>query len=207
LWSAGFSLAWSYSDNFTSREFALPITSFCETLQDTALLTHVRETPWVYPIIMSTHLICLAVFGGMILVTDLRLLGVAFRDQTIADVVGTLRPYKRIGFVIMVTCGLLMAGSEAPKYLPNPYFWTKMTLLALVGIHALIFKPTVYDHPEELDKSPVLPSRAKAAAVLSLILWICLPIFGRLIAYYEPEEGKANTQVVRPILAIAAQKH
>jgi hypothetical protein len=169
----------------------LSLYSFCESLQDTVLLTHVRETPWVYPIIMSTHLICLAGFGGMILMTDLRLLGVALRDLTIAEVVNGLRLYKRIGFVIMVTCGLLMAGSEAPKYYTNPFFWTKMTLLALVGVHALIFKSTVYDHPEELDKSPVIPTRAKTAAVLSLILWVSLPIWGRMIAYYEPKEEKA----------------
>lgn len=178
--------------------------SICDWLQNTDLLTHVRETPWVYPIIMSTHLICIAMFGGMILVTDLRLLGVALRDLTIAEVVDGLRPYKRIGFVIMVTCGLLMAGSEAPKYLPNPYFWTKITMLFLVGVHALAFKPTVYDHPEELDKSPVIPTRAKAAATLSLILWVCIPVFGRLIAYYEPDEGKA--QLFRTLPVIAAQK-
>ena len=165
--------------------------SFCESIQNTALLTHVRETPWVYPIIMSTHLICLALFGGMILMTDLRLLGVALCDQTVAEVVGGLRPFKRIAFAIIVTCGLLMAGSEAPKYYINPFFWTKMTLLALVGVHALVFKSSVYDHPEELDKSPVLPTRAKAAAVFSLILWVSIPVFGRLIAYYEPDEGKA----------------
>lgn len=153
-------------------------------------MTGVEQTPWVYPIIMATHLSCIAVFGGMILMTDLRLLGLAMRDQSIADVVGGLRLYKRIGFVIMVTCGLLMAGSEAPTYYPNPYFWMKMALLLLVGVHALIFKPIVYDHPEELDKSPVIPTRAKAAAVISLILWVSIPICGRLIGYYEPDEGK-----------------
>jgi len=50
------------------------------------------------------------------------------------------------------------------------------SLLVLVGVHAMVFKPTVYDHPEELDKSPVLPTRAKAAAVLSLILWVSIPV-------------------------------
>lgn len=164
--------------------------SICETIQNTALLTHVRETPWVYPIIMSTHLICLAMFGGMILMTDLRLLGLALRDQTIAELVGGLRLFKRAGFVIMVTSGLLMAGSEAPKYYINPFFWIKMTLLLLVGVHALVYKRTVYDHPEELDKYPVLPPRAKAAAVFSLILWVSIPVFGRMIGYYEPDEGK-----------------
>ena len=66
-----------------------------------------------------------------------------------------------------------------------------MALLALVGVHAMMFKPTVYDHPEELDKSPVLPARARAAAVLSLILWVSIPVCGRLIAYYEPDKSKA----------------
>jgi hypothetical protein len=174
----------------------LSLYSICESIQNTGLLTAVRETPWVYPIIMATHLICIAVFGGMILMTDLRLLGLALRDHSIADVVGGLRPFKRIGFVIMVTCGLLMAGSEAPTYYPNPYFWTKMTLLLLVGAHALVFKPTVYDQPEELDKALVLPARAKAAAVLSLILWVSIPVCGRLIGYYEPNEGKAPQAAV-----------
>ena len=45
----------------------------------------------------------------------------------------------------------------------------------------------MYDHPEELDKSPVIPTRAKAAAVLSL----SIPLCGRLIGCYEPNEGKA----------------
>jgi uncharacterized membrane protein len=150
------------------------------------LFTVVRETPWVYPIILSLHLVCIAVFGGMILMTDLRLLGLALKDKTVAEVVGGLRPFKRIGFVVMVTCGVLMAGSGATQYYANPYFWTKMTLLALVGVHALVFKSKVYDHPEELDKSPVLPARAKTAAVLSLILWVSIPVFGRMIGYYEP---------------------
>ena len=169
--------------------------SIFESIQNTSLMTAVQQTPWVYPIIMATHVSCIAVFGGMILMTDLRLLGLALRDQSIADVVGGLRPFKRIGFVIMVACGLLMAGSEAPTYYPNPYFWTKMALLALVGVHALIFKPSVYDHPEELDKAPAIPTRAKVAAVLSLMLWVSIPLCGRLIGYYEPGEGKAPQTV------------
>ena len=78
---------------------------------------------------------------------------------------------------------------------PNPYFWAKMALLLLVGVHALIFKPIVYDHPEELDKAPVIPTRAKVAAVLSLVLWVSIPLCGRLIGYYEPDEGKATQSV------------
>jgi uncharacterized membrane protein len=179
----------------------LSINSIAESIENIGLFTFVRETPWVYPVILSVHLMCIAIFGGMILMTDLRLLGLGLKDKTVAEVVGGLRPFKRIGFVVMVTCGILMAGSGATQYYANPYFWIKMTLLVLVGVHALVFKPGVYDHPEELDKSPVLPARAKAAAVLSLILWVSLPVFGRLIGYYEPPLPKA------PQTATAAQRN
>jgi hypothetical protein len=145
----------------------------------------------MYPIILGTHLACIAFFGGMILATDLRLLGVSLKSWTITEVVGGLRPWKRLGGVIMITCGLLLATSEAVKYAPNPYFWTKMVVLALIGIHALVFRPTVYNRTEELDRSPTIPTKAKVAASLSLILWLTMICMGRLIAYYEPKQAAA----------------
>jgi hypothetical protein len=161
------------------------------SIENLGFLTYVRETPWVYPIIMATHLGCIALFGGMILMTDLRFLGVALTRTRVSAVVNGLRPWKRLGFVIIVACGLLLAGSEAEKYLSNPYFWTKMTLLLLVGVHALIFKPRVYDHPEKFDNLTVMPSNVKAAAAISLTLWLAIPTMGRMIAYYEPETPPA----------------
>ena len=82
--------------------------------------------------------------------------------------------------------GLLLATSEAEKYAPNPYFWTKMVTLGLIGVHGLIFRPLVYNNTEELDRSPVIPTKAKVAAILSLVLWTTMFTMGRLIAYYEP---------------------
>ena len=67
--------------------------------------------------------------------------------------------------------GFTLFGSKAADYYPNPYFWIKMSLLVLIFIHAMIFRPLVYNHPEKLDASPVIPTRAKAAGALSLILW------------------------------------
>jgi|SRR5579862_3775888 len=159
-------------------------------LQSIGFLTAFRESALMYPIIMTTHLTCIAVFGGMILATDLRLLGVAFKDYSIAEVVRGLRPWKHLGFTIMVFCGLLLATSEAEKYTPNPFFWIKMTILALIFIHGLVFRPLVYKNPEELDKSPVIPTRAKVAAILSLVLWMSMITFGRLIGYWEGPEAK-----------------
>ena len=168
-----------------------------ESIQNIDFLTALRESALMYPIVLGTHLACIAFFGGMILVTDLRLLGLTLKNLTITEVVGGLRPWKRLGGVIMITCGLLLSTSEAVKYAPNPYFWTKMTILALIGIHALIFRPIVYNNTQELDRSPVIPSKAKLAAYLSLILWIGMICMGRLIAYYEPRQPAPQASLLK----------
>src|SRR5580692_5453185 len=107
----------------------------------------------MYPIVLSTHLSCIALFGGMILMTNLRLLGLTFKSVTITEMVTSLLPWKHLGGTVMVCTGLLLATSEAEKYAPNPFFWTKMIILGLIGVHALIFRPSVYNRTEELDRS------------------------------------------------------
>jgi hypothetical protein len=134
---------------------------------------------------MSTHLSCIAVFGGMILMTDMRLLGLALKNYTVAEVVNGLKPWKRVGGTIMIAMGLLLGTSEADKYYPNPFFWWKMTLLCCVAIHAIVFRPLVYNHPEKIDEAAAIPARAKWAAVLSLAIWFGILTMGRLIGYYE----------------------
>jgi hypothetical protein len=130
-------------------------------------------------------LACIGLFGGMILATDLRLLGLTFNSLTITEVVTSLRPWKRVGGTIMIAMGLLLATSEAEKYAPNPFFWTKMVILGLIGVHALVFRPIVYNKTEELDRSPAIPTKAKVAAILSLVLWTSMFVMGRLIAYWD----------------------
>ena len=168
-----------------------------ESIQNIDFLTAIRESALVYPVLLTTHLACIAFFGGMILMTDLRLLGLSLKNLTITEVVGGLRPWKRLGGVMMITAGLLLGSSEAVKYAPNPYFWTKMTILGLIGIHALIFRPLVYNKTEELDRSPTIPTKAKVAASLSLVLWLGMVCMGRLIAYYEPRQATPQATLLK----------
>jgi hypothetical protein len=154
-------------------------------LQNIDFLVAFSESVLAYPIVLSIHLTCIALFGGMILVTDLRLLGFTFKSLTITEVVTSFRPWKRIGGTVMIAMGMLLAACEAEKYAPNPFFWTKMIILGLIGVHALIFRPIVYSMTEELDRSPVIPTKAKVAAILSLGLWTTLFVMGRLIAYWD----------------------
>ena len=176
------------------------ILEFFTWLQSLSFMTFIRESGLEYPIVMATHLTCIAIFGGLIVITDLRLLGVALTERPIADVVNGLRWWKRIGFLIMFAMGFTLFGSKAADYYPNPYFWVKMSCLGLVLIHALIFRPLVYNHPEDLDKSPVIPTRAKVAGVLSLVIWTAVLCNGRLIGYWEPPQQKGRPAPIAAVI-------
>ena len=50
------------------------------------------QSLWLFPVIEAFHLVAFAVLGGAVLVTDLRLLGVAMRSQPTAHIARETRP-------------------------------------------------------------------------------------------------------------------
>ena len=173
----------------------MSLLTFAQWVQSTGFFTAIRESWYVYPAIMSTHLAGIALFGGMILVVDLRLLGVVMRRRAVSDVVNQLRVLKWIGFGLVATCGILMLGSKAEEYYHNAFFRAKMAVLALIFVHAMIFRKSVYARASEFDRTNVIPGRAKLAASLSLILWTCMVICGRGIGYIEPPLDKIHAKL------------
>ena len=164
--------------------------SFARWLEQRAWAEDFSGSPHAYPIVLATHLTCIAFFGGIILVTNIRLLGWISRSLPISDILERLRLVKWTGFFIMIACGALLAGSEAGKYLVNPYFWTKMALLLLLGVHALVFRRSVYRDARALDNAAIMPARAKLAGALSLILWTGVVCCGRMIGYFTASPGR-----------------
>jgi uncharacterized membrane protein len=166
---------------FERLEPFMSITSILESIESTDLSTAIREGALPYPVLGGIHLLGIALFGGMVLATDLRLLGWAMRCRPVSDIVQQFRPWKGVGFVLVVASGLLLAWAEPQKLYRSPAFWIKIGLFVLVGVHALVFRAGVYKNTAKLDAA-VTP-QAKLAAVISLILWAGLIVWGRLIAF------------------------
>jgi hypothetical protein len=82
-----------------------------------------------------------------------------------------------------------MLGSKAEEYYYNAFFRAKLVLLALVVVHALVFRRSVYDKAAEFDLAGRVPGRAKLAAAISLVLWISIACMGRGIGYIEMPPG------------------
>jgi len=169
--------------------------SFAQWIQATEFFTALRGSAYVYPIVLSLHMVGLAFFGGMVLMTDMRLLGLAMRKRSISDVLDQLRVPKRWGLLLVATCGILMAGSKAEEYYYNTFFRTKLILLGAVVVQELVFYRSVYANPAALDQAPGIPGAAKTAAALSLLLWTAIACCGRGIGYIEPPLEKIHAQV------------
>jgi len=166
-----------------------------QAIQNTSYFTALRESGLTYPLILSSHLSMIAVFGGLILMTDLRLLGLAMKNIPASVVVERTRPWKHAGLLIMLTLGIHLGGAKFADYYDNPYFQLKMALLFLVAVHAVVFRKSVYRNPQALDAPDGPPRAAKIAACLSLALWVSILSCGRWIAYYDRPEGEPPSNV------------
>ena len=91
-------------------------------VQCTGWANALRESEFVYPIVLSLHLCAIAFFGGAILITNLRLLGLNLKDRPTSEVLRQLRPWKVAGFVLVIACGVLLASAKADTYYPDTYF-------------------------------------------------------------------------------------
>ena len=152
----------------------MPFSELGQAIQNLRLFAAFRESGLPYPIVLSTHLSGIALFGGAVLVSNLRLLGLILEERPAQEVMEQLRPWKLAGVLTMASTGTLLAGAKAQTYFDNPYFETKMALFILVGLHAWLFRGRLHG------------KTARLAACLSLVLWISIVTAGRLIAYYEP---------------------
>jgi len=122
-----------------------------------------------YPILLWLHVLTLILGVAMVLVTDLRLLGIGMRNYSLSQVVSGLRIPKRIAFVITAICGVLLFGA-AGMYSDNPWFWAKGALLALVAVNYAIFRRAVYAGAVKWTR---------LAAALSILLWTGVVWAGR----------------------------
>ena len=173
----------------------MTLLSIAQAIQSVDPFAAVRMSWYVYPIILTLHLCGIALLGGMVLMTDMRMLGWTMRERAVSDVVNQLRVPKRIFLGLAVICGILLAGAKAEEYYYNPFFWTKMGILALLIVHQLIFRGRVYNKAGEFDRLKKMPGRVRFAAASSLLLWTCMVCAGRAIGYYDVPIDKLHAFV------------
>src|SRR6187551_1753315 len=110
----------------------MSLLGWCQWLEHTSLATAVSESVWLFPLIEGSHILALPLSVGMILMFDLRLLGVAFRNGPAATMMADVVRWSKFGFIIMFTTGVVLFMTQASKAYGNAFFRTKLLLLVIL---------------------------------------------------------------------------
>jgi len=154
-----------------------------EWLEGLAWTTAIRESVWGYPMIETAHVASIVAFAGLVIMMDLRLVGLAFTHAPLAQIQRRLFPWQIAGLVPSTATGLLLCCIDPMRYYGNVFFRVKLVLLALAGLNALAFHLKTYRRAERWDEDPQAPATARLAGAVSLLLWSATIVSGRLIAY------------------------
>src|SRR6202045_1421045 len=76
----------------------------------------IGSTAYAYPVLLSVHIVAFVLLGGMVVLTDLRWLGLGMRSYSVADIVVGLRAPKRIAFGLATACGAVLFSINAGQY-------------------------------------------------------------------------------------------
>ena len=94
----------------------------------------VTETPWMWPTCETLHFVGLSLLLGVVLLVDLRVLGV-MRGVSFASL-HRLLPWAAFGFGVNVITGLLFFVGIPGQYIDNKAFYWKIALVMLAGLNA-----------------------------------------------------------------------
>jgi hypothetical protein len=133
----------------------------------------------VFAVVQMFHLLSMAVLGGMVLLADLRLLGVLMTDVPVSVVVRETRRGFDLALLVLVASGVFMSSAVAMKLYYNEMYWAKMTAL-LIGVLFvyLIRRPLLGEAPEQLQ-----PVTRRLIALSSLTIWFTVAASGRWIGF------------------------
>jgi hypothetical protein len=154
-----------------------------ESLETSAVGIYVAESTWAFPTIESAHVIALVTVVGTIAVMDLRLLGWTSASYPVRAVSRDTLRWTWGAFVLAAITGSLLFVSNASGYAGNPHFQRKMILLILAGLNMGIFHLFTWRSVDNWDSDVAVPLGAKIAGLLSLLFWIGVVFFGRLVGF------------------------
>jgi hypothetical protein len=158
------------------------VTTAVHAVEASGIARWMREALWAYPAVEAVHIAALGTLFGSILIVDLRLLGLS-RDVSASRLARHALPWSVGAFVLAMATGLLMFTAHAEDFLTNGVFLLKMGLILAAGVNAGLLHTGPFRTVAQWDTAVVPPARVRAAAALSIAIWLTVIVCGRLLAY------------------------
>jgi hypothetical protein len=157
---------------------------FAEWLSTTALSVFIQNHyAWVVPTIQSIHIVGIAVVLGSVFMIYLRILGWAGMDQTLRQTTDRFGPWLSGALYLLLATGILMVVGEPVRELVTFSFWAKMSLVAISTVIAAAFRISVRKNEQKWEETLLHRGSVKGFAILTFLIWVCIILLGRLIAY------------------------
>ena len=142
----------------------------------------VLDHPWVWPICEVFHFVGLCLLFGVVLLVNLRLLGLV-EGVALADV-NRLLPWAMAGLGINIVTGMLFFLAAPDQYTQNTAFAWKIGTM-LLGALTLLY-PTMVDENGWMP-GPRAAVVHKIVAAASISLWVGVIFLGRFLPYIGSE--------------------
>jgi hypothetical protein len=155
------------------------IESFFAWMEVSALGAFVKDKAATFATIEAVHLMALAVLGGSVLLSDLRLCNVLLTDIPSKSVTDNAHKFFKVALAVLLVTGVVMLTGVAVKCYHNFYFWVKMIALA-VGI---VFTLAVRQPLLRGDHAQIQPLTLKLVALASMSIWFLVAASGRWIGF------------------------
>jgi hypothetical protein len=152
-------------------------------LELSGLSEAMRRSAWLYPIVEIVHIAGFVMLVGSAVMFDLRVLGFG-RGLAVTALARHLLRWSWAGLALVLPAGLMMFTAHATEFATNPAFQLKLALLAVAATNVAFFHFVPYRTVPAWDGSGEAPAAARAAAGLSIGVWVAVITCGRLIAYF-----------------------
>lgn len=157
--------------------------SLFQSIQDSAVAEWMRTSVKAMPVIEGIHLLSTAVLFGTILIVDLRLLSAPDAKRPFTRVAHDLLRWTWLAFAVNAITGALMFTQDAVVYAGNTTFQLKMAALLMAGMNMVVFECITRRSVNAWDQDARTPRMARAAAIISLSLWMAMIVLGRWTGY------------------------
>jgi hypothetical protein len=134
---------------------------------------------WVWPACETLHFIGLCMLFMVVLILDLRMLGMAKRISFAA--VYQLLPIGMLGFGINLVTGMLFFIGVPGQYVHNVTFFWKIAFVLLGGLNVLYF--ILDDEPWTVGPGDEAPLVAKVAAASAMFIWSAVLFCGHMLPF------------------------
>jgi hypothetical protein len=139
----------------------------------------------IIPMSQSIHILSIAIIMISVGMLNLRLLGVAGTNLTIASITQRLTPWIWGALLVLFVTGAVQTIAEPSRELLNMTFGVKMAMLAIVVAITAFYQTSVRKDSCYWERSFDRQRAARLLASLSLVLWLAIVAAGRLIAYFD----------------------